>query len=61
MLLIREGAVSQVASLFYLVPVATAVESYFLFGETLSPIQLAGMALVIGAVLTIRRSTKKKP
>ncbi len=54
MLLIREGAVSQVASLFYLVPVATAVESYFLFAETLSLIQIAGMALVIGAVLTIR-------
>jgi drug/metabolite transporter (DMT)-like permease len=55
MLLIRDGAVSQVASLFYLVPVATAVESYFLFGETLTAVQIAGMVLVIGAVLTIRR------
>ncbi|MCK7612510.1 DMT family transporter [Roseibium sediminicola] len=54
MVLIRDGAVSKVASLFYLVPVATAVESYFLFGETLTLIQIAGMALVIGAVLTIR-------
>lgn len=59
MLLIREGAVSQVASLFYLVPVATAVESYFLFGEMLLPVQIAGMALVIGAVLTIRNTAKK--
>ncbi len=59
MLLIREGAVSEVASLFYLVPVATAVESYFLFDEILNPIQLAGMALVIGAVLTIRTAGKK--
>jgi drug/metabolite transporter (DMT)-like permease len=59
MLLIREGAVSQVASLFYLVPVATAVESYFLFGEKLLPFQMAGMALVIGAVLTIRNAAKK--
>lgn len=56
MLLIREGAVSKVASLFYLVPVATAVESYFLFGETLTAIQIAGMALVISAVLTIRKT-----
>lgn len=56
MLLIREGAVSKVASLFYLVPVATAVESYFLFGEVLSPVQIGGMALVIGAVLTIRKA-----
>jgi len=59
MLLIRQGAVSKVASLFYLVPVATAIESYFLFGETLSLIQLAGMALVIGAVLMIRTAQKK--
>ena len=55
MLLIREGAVSQVASLFYLVPVATAVESYFLFGESLTPVQIGGMVLVISAVLTIRK------
>jgi drug/metabolite transporter (DMT)-like permease len=59
MLLIREGAVSQVASLFYLVPVATAVESYFLFDEKLLPIQMVGMALVIGAVLTIKNAAKK--
>jgi drug/metabolite transporter (DMT)-like permease len=59
MLLIRQGAVSQVASLFYLVPVATAIESYFLFGETLSMIQIAGMALVVGAVLMIRTAPKR--
>lgn len=59
MLLIREGAVSQVASLFYLVPVATAIESYFLFEETLSFVQIAGMVLVISAVLTIRGSAGK--
>jgi drug/metabolite transporter (DMT)-like permease len=57
MLLIREGAVSKVASLFYLVPVATAVESYVLFDETLTYVQVAGMALVIGAVLTIRKAS----
>lgn len=59
MLLIREGAVSQVASLFYLVPVATAIESYFLFDETLTLIQIAGMALIIGAVLVIRQSPQR--
>jgi drug/metabolite transporter (DMT)-like permease len=59
MLLIREGAVSKVASLFYLVPVATAVESYFLFGEKLTAIQIAGMALVISAVLTIRQRSRQ--
>ncbi|MGH6763890.1 MAG: DMT family transporter [Phyllobacterium sp.] len=45
MILIREGAVSKVASLFYLVPGVTAVMAYVLFGETLTPIQLAGMVL----------------
>ena len=59
MLLIREGAVSQVASLFYLVPVATAIEGYFLFGETLSVIQIAGMALIVSAVLTIRGTARR--
>ncbi len=54
MLLIRRGAVSEVASLFYLVPVATAIESYFLFGEQLTLIQIGGMVLVVLAVLLIR-------
>jgi drug/metabolite transporter (DMT)-like permease len=45
MVLIREGAVSKVASLFYLVPGTTALMAYFLFGETLDLIQLIGMAI----------------
>lgn len=61
MFLIRQGAVSQVASLFYLVPVATSIESYFLFGETLSVLQLAGMALVVAAVLLIRIRFRRIP
>jgi len=59
MLLIRHGAVSEVASLFYLVPVATAIESYFLFGETLEFVQLGGMLLVVFAILIIRRSPRR--
>lgn len=55
MLLIRRGAVSEVASLFYLVPVATSIESYILFDEKLTLLQIAGMTLVIAAVLMIRR------
>lgn len=56
MMLIRKGAVSQVATLFYLVPAATAVESYFLFGEELGAVQLVGMAIVIGAVALASRT-----
>ncbi|MCC2113790.1 MAG: EamA family transporter [Hyphomicrobiales bacterium] len=50
MLMIREGAVSKVATLLYLVPAATAVIAYFLFGETLSAVQLLGMAVTVLAV-----------
>jgi drug/metabolite transporter (DMT)-like permease len=45
MYLIREGEVAKVASLFYLVPAATALMAWALFGETLTPVQLGGMAL----------------
>ena len=54
-ILIREGAASKVASLFYLVPPVVAVEGYFLFGEVLSLSALAGMAIaVIGVALVTR-------
>ena len=43
MLLINQGAVSKVASLFYLVPGVTALMAYALFGETLTLFQLVGM------------------
>ncbi len=57
MVMIREGAMAKVASLFYLVPAVTAVIAYFLFGETLSLFQLAGMALAtLGVGLATARS-----
>lgn len=61
MYLIRAGAVAEVASLFYLVPVATTIESYFLFGERLALIQIAGMGLVVAAILLIRRKPAAVP
>ena len=45
MLLIRDGSVSKVSSLFYLVPASTAVIAFFLFGETLNWVQCSGMVL----------------
>lgn len=54
-ILIRRGAASKVASLFYLVPPVVAVEAYFLFGEVLTPLALIGMAAaVIGVALVTR-------
>lgn len=54
-ILIRRGAASKVASLFYLVPPVVAIEAYFLFGEILTPLSLLGMAIaVIGVALVTR-------
>jgi len=62
MVMIREGAMAKVASLFYLVPAVTAVIAYFLFDETLSLFQLAGMALAtFGVGLATGRSRQATP
>jgi drug/metabolite transporter (DMT)-like permease len=45
MRLIRDGAVSKVASLFYLVPAVTALMAWVLFDETLGMVQIAGMVV----------------
>jgi drug/metabolite transporter (DMT)-like permease len=51
-LLIRRGAASQVASLFYLTPGVTALVAWMVFGETLAPSGIAGMAVAaIGVAL----------
>ncbi len=41
--LIRRTTATKLVSLFYLVPPVTALMSYFLFGERLEPLALAGM------------------
>ncbi len=50
MLMIRRGALSKVATLFYLVPAVTSLMAWFLFDETLSPWQLAGVGVIMFAV-----------
>jgi drug/metabolite transporter (DMT)-like permease len=55
MLLIREGGVARVSSLIFLVPGVSALMAYVLFGETLSLVQLIGMAVCAGAVLIVTR------
>lgn len=57
MILIKQGAVSKVASLFYLVPGVTALMAYVLFGETLTHFQLIGMAI---ATLGVALSTGQR-
>lgn len=55
MYLIREGEISKVASLFYLVPAVTAVLAWLLFGEELSAIQILGMAVAAAGVALASR------
>lgn len=56
MTLIRLGEAARVASLFYLVPPVTAVTAWALFGETLGPLALAGMAVaVMGVALVVAK------
>ena len=51
----RRGQVSRVASLFYLVPPVAALLAHLFFGETLSALSLAGMAVaVFGVALATR-------
>ncbi len=52
MVMIREGEVSKVSSLFYLVPAVTALIAWIVFGESLTLFQIGGMALAtIGVAL----------
>jgi len=53
--LIRRGAVAGVAALFFLVPPVAAVLGYLLFGEVLTPLQGAGMALAALGVAVASR------
>ncbi|MBP0581812.1 DMT family transporter [Labrys sp. LIt4] len=45
MVLIKRGAVAQVAALLYLVPGVSALMAWGMFGEALTPIQIAGLAI----------------
>ena len=54
-LMIRHGEVSRIAGLFYLVPAVTAALAWALFGETLLPVQILGMAVCAGAVMLVTR------
>lgn len=53
--LIRHGASSKTASLFYLVPVGTAIMGYLMFDEVLTLVQILGVALTVAGVAIINR------
>jgi len=53
--LIRRGAASNVASLFFLVPPTTALMAWGVFGEVLGPVEIAGIGLAASGVLMVNR------
>ena len=62
MLMIRDGEMSKVASLFYLVPAVTALIAWALFGEQLNLVQIAGMAIAtLGVGLATNRQQRLQP
>ena len=58
MWLIEKGTVAKVSSLMFLVPAVAALMAYFLFDETLMPLQLIGMLLCALAVALANYVTK---
>jgi len=57
MVLLQRTTATRVASLFYLVPLATALEAFVIFGERLTPLALVGMLVaVIGVALVLLRA-----
>jgi drug/metabolite transporter (DMT)-like permease len=54
--LIRRGEVSRSAQLIFLVPPLSALQAHFLFGENLSAVQIAGMALTVCGVAMAARA-----
>lgn len=59
MWLIRRGAASQVASLFYLVPPVTALEAFWLFDERLGWLAITGGVISITGVAMV--VSRKRP
>jgi drug/metabolite transporter (DMT)-like permease len=54
-LLIRSGSAVNVASLFYLTPPTTALIAWAMFGEQLSSVAIAGMAIAVSGVWLARK------
>lgn len=53
MYMIREGEAAKVASYFYLVPAATSIEAWILFGEALPAIAVAGIGVTVAGVYLV--------
>jgi drug/metabolite transporter (DMT)-like permease len=61
LVLLRRGSAAGVSSLLYLVPPATAVEAYLLFGEALPPLSLVGVVVATAGVALVLRPAGDTP
>ena len=59
--LIRRGAVSQVAALFFLMPPVTAVTDYFVLGDSLTVFKVSGIVVAALGVYLATRPTAAGP
>jgi drug/metabolite transporter (DMT)-like permease len=61
LVLLRRGSAAGVSSLLYLVPPATALEAYFLFGERLAALSLIGIVATAVGVALVVRAPRERP
>jgi len=54
--MVRRGDASRATALLFLAPPLAALESWLLFGETLTPTQMAGFGVALAGVLIARRA-----
>lgn len=55
-LLLRHGEMAQVASLFYLVPVSTAIIAFFVYHEVIDMLGIAGIFTTALGIILVQRS-----
>ncbi len=60
MYMIREGETAKVATYFYLVPPMTAIEAWILFGESLSILSMAAVAVTVAGVYMVLKTPNQK-
>lgn len=53
------GNLTALSSLTFLTPMFAAVTDYFVLGETLSPLQLTGATVTLGAVFLLNTNAVK--
>jgi drug/metabolite transporter (DMT)-like permease len=58
-LLIKHQEANQVASFFYLVPVSTAIISFFIYGETINHVGVLGMIITTAGIVFVNHNNWK--